>query len=431
MATSINVPFNGTAGSAAIAGKDISTDICHALIDIIGADRLQAVVDDFYELTKMSISVIGVDGRVVVQAGWNDICTQFHRQNPRSLQRCVESETHPTMYLVEGEVFEYKCKNLMWHIVTPIFIEGKHIGNVFLGQFFYDDEDLDTDLFIEQAQKYGFKEEEYLAALKIVPRWSREYIKTSIRFCVNLTTLVSELGLSKLNLMRENGERRRVEEELRKANEKLNLLSNITRHDINNQLMVLKGNLDFAMRNVQDPAVLSRMAKIDKAADNIEKQISFTKDYQDLGVSAPCWQKICERVADYVKILDIKQLTVCDRGRDLELIADPMIGKVFYNLLENSVKHGGKMISASFCCQDCDNGDLLITYEDDGNGIPSEEKERIFERGYGKGTGLGLFLSREILAVTGMTIRENGEYGKGARFEMRVPKDMFRFVHSE
>jgi signal transduction histidine kinase len=104
-----------------------------------------------------------------------------------------------------------------------------------------------------------------------------------------------------------------------------------------------------------------------------------------------------------------------------------MLGKVFYNLLENSVKHGGKPIIASFCCQDGDDGDLLVTYEDNGIGIPESDKSHIFERGFGRGTGLGLFLSREILAITGITIVENGELGKGARFEMRIPNGTFRF----
>jgi signal transduction histidine kinase len=68
----------------------------------------------------------------------------------------------------------------------------------------------------------------------------------------------------------------------------------------------------------------------------------------------------------------------------------------------------------------------VITYEDDGAGIPAQDKENIFRRGFGKHTGLGLFLSREILAITGITIRENGEPGKGVRFEILVPRDMYR-----
>jgi hypothetical protein len=73
--------------------------------------------------------------------------------------------------------------------------------------------------------------------------------------------------------------------------------------------------------------------------------------------------------------------------------------------------------------------DQVIMCEDDGNGIVAEEKEKIFERGYGKkNDGFGLFLSREILAITGITIIENGTPGKGVRFEIRVPKGVYRLI---
>lgn len=74
-----------------------------------------------------------------------------------------------------------------------------------------------------------------------------------------------------------------------------------------------------------------------------------------------------------------------------------------------------------------DAGDYhLIVCEDDGNGVVAEEKEKIFTRGFGKNTGLGLALSREILLITGITIKENGEPGKGARFDIVVPDGAWR-----
>jgi polar amino acid transport system substrate-binding protein len=412
-------------GPIADSGK-ICADARIELKNILETERLQEIMDDFYQLTQMGTSIIDMNGEVLVKAGWHNICTHFHRKHPQTLKNCIESETNPTEDLKEGETIGYKCKNHMWHVVTPIIVEGQHVGNVFLGQFFYDDEVLDTSKFVEQAERYGFEKEEYLAALRSVPVWSREKVETSVRFCVNLTTLISMLSLTKLNLLRENAERRRIEEAYRKMNEKLNLLNGITRHDINNQLVVLKGHLDLAMKGVQDPVTVSRMVKMDRAVDNISAQISFTKDYQELGAAAPRWQKVSELVADHVRALDIHEPAVCERGRNLELFADPMLGKVFYNLLEDSVKYGGKNISTRLCCTDCD-GDLLVVYEDDGIGIACREREHLFQRGYGRGTGLGLCLSKEILSITGMTIRECGEYGKGVKFEIRVPRGMYRF----
>jgi signal transduction histidine kinase len=110
----------------------------------------------------------------------------------------------------------------------------------------------------------------------------------------------------------------------------------------------------------------------------------------------------------------------------MEVLADPLIIKVFYNLIDNAIRHGGKITTIRFSIQESGDEHPIIC-EDDGDGVPADEKERIFERRYGKNTGLGLFLAREILRITGMTIRETGEPGKGARFEMTVPNGAYRF----
>ena len=108
-----------------------------------------------------------------------------------------------------------------------------------------------------------------------------------------------------------------------------------------------------------------------------------------------------------------------------EVFADPLIAKVCNNLVDNAVRHGGKNTTLWFSIEGRE-GDYIIVCEDDGCGVMADEKEKIFERGFGKNTGLGLFLSREILAITDITITENGTPGKGARFEMTVPKGMWR-----
>ena len=93
--------------------------------------------------------------------------------------------------------------------------------------------------------------------------------------------------------------------------------------------------------------------------------------------------------------------------------------------MENAVRHGGKITTLRFSLQNP--GDIpVIICEDDGDGVAGNEKEKIFERGFGKNTGLGLFLTREILSITGITITETSQPGKGARFEITLPKDMYR-----
>ncbi|MCA1917292.1 MAG: ATP-binding protein [Methanospirillum hungatei] len=102
-----------------------------------------------------------------------------------------------------------------------------------------------------------------------------------------------------------------------------------------------------------------------------------------------------------------------------------MLNKVFFNLVENSIRHGKTVQSISVSFEKRNDGFILI-YEDDGCGVPYEEKEKIFSRGFGKNTGLGLFFIREILDITGLSIQECGIPGKGVRFEIGVPEGKYR-----
>jgi signal transduction histidine kinase len=113
---------------------------------------------------------------------------------------------------------------------------------------------------------------------------------------------------------------------------------------------------------------------------------------------------------------------------DPEVYADPLFEKVFYNLIDNALRYGGDQMKTIWISSREINTGLKIVCEDDGVGISAEDKKKLFTRGFGKNTGLGLFLSREILAITGITIIENGTPGKGARFEIAVPRGMWRMV---
>ena len=224
-----------------------------------------------------------------------------------------------------------------------------------------------------------------------------------------------------LVLLSDITERRKAEEALREANRKLNLLFGITRHDINNQLMVIQGYTKLATLSKPDPAVTDFLTKITVAVTTIQRQVDFTRTYEDLGMEAPRWFRVCE-VAHGVRPGGISVVCSCD---SCTVFADPMIGRVFFNLFDNAMKHGQQVTTVTISCEHAGD-ELVITVADNGTGIPLDEKQKIFDKGYGKNTGYGLFLAREILAITGITIHETGTHGKGARFEMTVPKGAYR-----
>ena len=214
----------------------------------------------------------------------------------------------------------------------------------------------------------------------------------------------------------------------RTANKKLNLLSSITRHDIKNQLLALMGFIELSKEISTNPEMRHFLEREEAAAQNIRWQIEFTKTYEDIGVHAPEWQDIGVRVQALQTILPLDGIEVSIEVTGLEIFADPLLEKVFENLIDNSRRHGERVRHISFSCVQPDMDTLILVYEDDGVGVPEAEKERIFEKGFGKNTGLGLFLTREILAITGLSIKETGLHGKGVRFEILVPQGKFRFV---
>ena len=217
-----------------------------------------------------------------------------------------------------------------------------------------------------------------------------------------------------------------AEKAVRRANKKLNLLSGITRHDINNHMTVVLGYLAILSEDLEDSASRDIIMKILESSRQISDLIQFTKTYEDIGVNAPVWQDcrtLVETAAQQVPAGDVTMKN--NIPVRTEVFADPLIVKVFFNLMDNALRYGGKITTIRFSVQKSGQ-DYLIICEDDGDGIPVELKEKIFERGFGKNTGLGLFLSREILSITGITIRETGEPDTGARFEMVVPHGSFR-----
>ncbi|MEW6667565.1 MAG: CheR family methyltransferase [Thermodesulfobacteriota bacterium] len=193
------------------------------LADIIDVPAVQSLMEDFYALAHIPMSILDLKGRVLVGVGWQEICTKFHRAHPETCRHCVESDTELSADIPAGEFKLYKCKNNMWDVATPIMVGGQHVGNVFSGQFFFDDEAPDYDLFRSQARKYGFDEREYIAAMEAVPRLSRESLNRGMDFFMKTTQVLSQLSYSNIKLARSLAERESLMQALRKARDELEL----------------------------------------------------------------------------------------------------------------------------------------------------------------------------------------------------------------
>ena len=325
-------------------------------------------------------------------------------------------------------------------ISDPVFVKDRQHRFVTLNDGFcrfvkYTRENLlgktDYDFFPkEDADVYRKKDEEVFSSRTI-----NENEETLTDAHGNRHTIVTKKSLYVngdgeeflVGIIRDISERKQMETALREVNKKLNLLSSITRHDIRNQLLSLTAYLELSKETLGDAAKTSEyIIKEERAATAIERQILFTKEYQDLGVKAPVWQNISLCLKTAVAVLPVRDIYIVDEISGLEIYTDPLFQKVFYNLIDNALRYGGTdMTTIRFSYQESGPG-MIISVADNGIGITAEDKKRLFERGFGHHTGLGLFLSREILSITGITITESGEPGNGARFEIVVPNGAWR-----
>ncbi|MGC9434783.1 MAG: PAS domain S-box protein [Methanomicrobiales archaeon] len=221
-------------------------------------------------------------------------------------------------------------------------------------------------------------------------------------------------------------EERRYRDALESANRKLNLLSSITRHDILNQVQGLLTYTHILSEIVPgDSEGQMYVEKCRMITETIQRQITFTRDYEQLGVQSPSWQRVADVARNAAEDVLTAAVTLQVTTDSLEIYADPMLWKVFYNLFDNAVRHGRTVTTVSVTAT-FDDDHCTILVSDDGEGIAPSIKNRIFTRGIGTGTGFGLFLTREILDLTDISIEETGEPGGGATFAIHLPPGRWR-----
>ncbi len=218
-----------------------------------------------------------------------------------------------------------------------------------------------------------------------------------------------------------------AENTLRRVNQKLNVLSQLTRQDLTNQIFTLNSYLELAQSEAsgQDD-IIAPILESKRAVRLIDRITQFTKEYQDLGVKPPAWQNVELIMLFGLSHLSVNGIRHCIETKNLEIFADPLLERAFQGLIENSLAHGGGVTGISMRYTITSNK-VTLFFEDDGTGIPYEQKERIFlNADHPWNSVRGLFIIREIFDITGITIRETGEPGKGARFELVVPKGSWR-----
>jgi PAS domain S-box-containing protein len=228
-------------------------------------------------------------------------------------------------------------------------------------------------------------------------------------------------------VIRDITERKRTETALQVATRKLNLLTVITTTNIRNAVFTLTGYLELEQLQVDDEKRKDYHEKEGALLHQINLWLNTAKNYQDLGLNPPRWHDVNTTFILAISHLDMTAVRRTIRVEGLEVYADPLLENVFFNLTENFLLHARTATSLSMSYEETPQG-LTLIFEDNGRGIPDEMKKTIFEREFTPAKGMGLFMVREILEITSISIRETGTYGKGARFEISVPREGYRFT---
>jgi len=233
-----------------------------------------------------------------------------------------------------------------------------------------------------------------------------------------------------LSIARDITKRKKAEEELKRmmkeltmAIEKLGVVGKLTRHDARNKLSVITNNLYLAkQRLADDPKTLEYLGEIESAIDQVEKIFDFARTYEMLGVEGLSYVNAEKSVEEAAMLFsELNGAKLKNECHGLTVLADSLLRQLFYNLIDNTLKHGEEVSQIRIYYKEGKN-QLKLVYEDDGIGIPEDEKEKIFKEGYGKGTGYGLYLIQKICEVYGWAIQERGKPSKGAQFTMTIPK---------
>ena len=206
-------------------------------------------------------------------------------------------------------------------------------------------------------------------------------------------------------------------------NEKIVVLGGFTRHDVRNKLGLIQGNLYLARNKCKiEPNLEKYLSPIDNSIKKICEIFDFAKTYEMIGVEDLVPVDIGKMVQNALSLFsDLKGVKVENQCAGFEVIADSLLTQVFYNLIDNSLKYGEKTSTIIISAEKLGENSIKLCFKDDGVGIDYQFRGRLFERGFGKGTGFGLYLIRKICEVYGWTVKENGQPGQGVQFEFTIP----------
>jgi len=290
------------------------------------------------------------------------------------------------------------------------------------------------------------KPEEIMKKLQEGTTWSRQFMAkrrdgSYIPVIVNRSPIFDATGLflGAASIVTDITEEKETEKDLayslerlsqaiqhvEELNEKLHVVGSLTRHDVRNKLSAITGYAYLLKKKHSDLAdVIEDLSKMEKAVSESVKIFDFAKMYEQLGVEGLTYIDVETKLKEASSLFSGSLPNIINECGGLTVLADSFLTQLFYNFIDNTRKYGKKTTTIRVHYEKADPDNLTLIYEDDGEGVPFENKNRLFKQGYSTGgsTGLGLFLIKKMMDVYGWKIEENGEPRKGAKFVITIPK---------
>ncbi len=412
------------------------------LEDILDVSAVREMMEKIFDLTGIAVALGDLNGKALVAFGWQDACTQYHRANPEACRNCTESDTVLVSQVEPGTFKLYKCKNNLWDLAVPIHVGERHVGNLFVGQFFFEDEVPDLAIFQAQAKRFGFNEAEYLAALGQVPRVSRETVNALAEFYTRFSAMISNLSYSSIHFARILAQREQAEVEKVKLlaqlqqsqkMESLGTLAGGVAHDMNN---VLGAILGLASANIGTQPFGSPLRQaLDTICKATERGGKMVKSLLSFARQSPVENNkldMNEILREQISLLERTTLAKVRLEIDLEAELRPILGDAsalthaFMNLCVNAVDAMPENGALTLHTRNVDNDWIEVVVEDNGMGMPKEVLEKAMEPFFttketGKGTGLGLSMVFSTVKAHRGQMAIESEPGQGTRVMLRFP----------